>query len=178
MTGHRTRLGAILLAIAAGVTPVAAQTAGTPTAPATGAAVDPPITDSDFARIRRAVSAAPAVNLDERQIAFYVEILAKQPRFADFAKGYDFMNGPTKRGNPMTHQEFVDMVTPKIMNSSAGITALDTLQFAFTNWLGQALIKKALDDVRQAKTEAELQTIRERINRELEAITNPAATLR
>lgn len=158
-----------VLALFAVATPATGQSPAP--APAAQAPADTPVSEADFARIRRAVNSQPAVNLDERQIAFYVEILAKQPRFAEFVKGYDFVNGPTRRGNPMTHQEYLNMVTPKMMQSSVGITALETLQFAMTNWLGQALIKKALEDVKQARSEQELQAIRDRINRELDAIT-------
>jgi hypothetical protein len=62
------------------------------------------------------------------------------------------------------------MVTPKEMNSSVGITAMETLQFAFTNWLGQSLVKKAIEDLRNAKSEHEIQEIRDRIDRELASL--------
>ena len=99
-----------------------------------------------------------------------MRILAQRPNFLEFMKGYDFKNGPTRRGNPMTHQEFLAMVTPKEMNSSGGITAMETLQFAFTNWLGQSLVKNAIEDLKNAKSEREVQEIRERIDRELSAL--------
>jgi hypothetical protein len=70
----------------------------------------------------------------------------------------------------MSHQEFLDLINPKELHSTAGITPAEMLQFAMTNWLGQSLIKKALDDVRNARTEKEVQEIRERIDRELAAL--------
>ena len=112
------------------------------------------------------------MKIDERQLRFYLEVVARRPTFADYAKGYDFINGPTKGGNPMTHQEFLRMVTPKEFYSTAGITPLDQIQLAFTNYVGQALIRKALDELKQAKSEREVQAIRERIDRELDALTN------
>ncbi len=136
----------------------------------------PAVSEADLGRIRKALETAPTLNLDENQLRYYVRILAQRPDFLDFMKGYDFKNGPTRRGNPMTHQEFLAMVTPKEMNSSGGITAMETLQFAFTNWLGQSLVKKAIEDLKNAKSEREVQEIRDRIDRELAALRPPAGS--
>jgi hypothetical protein len=143
-----------------------------PTAPAVPAdqTVTVPITPGDLARIRRALDVEPAVKIDDEQLRFYIQILAKQPSFAEFAKGYDFRNGPTRRGNPMTHTEFLAMVTPKELQSSVGITARETLEFALTNWLSQTLIKKAFQDLQEARDEREVREIRDRIERELAAL--------
>jgi hypothetical protein len=124
----------------------------------------------NLGRIRDALARQPGVNLDVDQLRYYLRVVEKAPTFADYVKGYDFMNGPTKGGDPMSHQEFVTMVTPKELHSSAGITAFESLQFAITNWLGQALIKKALTDIQQAQSEREVEAIRERITQELAAL--------
>jgi hypothetical protein len=139
----------------------------TPTTPA------PTVTMADLTRIKHALDASPTLKLDDSQLRYYVKILAKQTDFRDFMNGYDFVNGPTRRGNPMSHSEFLSMVTPKEMNSSGGITAIETLQFAFTNWLGQSLVKKAIEDLRNAKSEHEIQEIRDRIDRELASLRPP-----
>jgi hypothetical protein len=149
-------------------------TTGTQTsnpAPATPPATDPQAPPQDLSRIRQALSTEPILKLDDERLRFYLQIIAKQPKFADFVKGYDLMNGPTRRGNPMTHQEFLNMVTPREMISSAGIKPIEMLQFAITNWLGQALIKKALTDLGNARSEREINEIRARIDRELAALT-------
>jgi hypothetical protein len=129
-----------------------------------------PVTTSQLDRIRKALDEPPGLTLDDDQLRFYVQILAREPNFAEFVKGYDFKNGPTRRGNPMTHQEFLNMVTPRDFYSSGGITATEMLQFAVTNWLGQALVKRAIEEMRNAKSEREIQEIRDRIERELEAL--------
>jgi hypothetical protein len=134
-----------------------------------------PITAGDLARIRRALGSEPAVRIDDSQLRFYMQILVRQPTFAEFAKGYDFVNGPTRRGNPMTHNEFLTMVTPKEMQSSVGITARETLEFALTNWLAQSLVKRAFEDLQRARDEREVQEIRDRIERELSVIKGAAA---
>jgi hypothetical protein len=159
--------------------PTRAQQTPAPTpqtaAPSVESPVTVPITPSDLARIRRALDSEPAVRMDDEQLRFYIQILARQPSFAEFVKGYDFRHGPTRRGNPMTHSEFLAMVTPKEMQSSVGITARETLEFALTNWLSQTLIKRAFEDLQKAKDEREIQEIRDRIERELAALTSGSA---
>jgi hypothetical protein len=130
-----------------------------------------PITPAQVEQIQRALNQPKGLKLDEQQLRFYLEIVAKRPTFAEYVRGYDFINGPTKRGNPMSHQEFVQMTTPKEMYSSAGINASEQLQFALTNYVGQSLIKKALEELKTAKDARQIAEIRERINRELDALT-------
>jgi len=145
-----------------------------PGATGAGGVPDTPVTSRQLEQIQRSLSQPTAVRLTERQIRFYLEIIAKQPTFAEFARGYDFINGPTRGGNPMSHQEFLALVTPKELYSSGGITATDQLQLALTNWVGQTLIRRALDELKSAKTDREVMEIRERIDRELEALTSSA----
>ena len=125
------------------------------------------VTEADVQRIQRNLKLPVTLKLDEQQLRYYVQILAKQQTFSQFAKGYDWKNGATMGGNPMTHSEFLTMVTPREFYSSGGITATELLQGAIVNWLGQALIKRALNDISNAHSEKELQEIRDRIDREL-----------
>lgn len=168
-------LGGILLGCLA-VSPAVAQEAPAAGDQVPAETVKPevtvPITPGDLARIRRALDTDPAVVIDDEQLRFYMQVLVRRPTFAEFVKGYDFKNGPTRGGNPMTHAEFLAMVTPKEMQSSVGITARETLEFALTNWLGQALIKRAFEEIQQAKDEREVQAIRDRIERELATLKN------
>jgi hypothetical protein len=162
--------GLLMLSLLLASPAPAQQAPAAPPAAAAEPVVTVPITPGDLARIRRALDSEPAVRMDDEQLRFYIQILAKQPSFAEFVKGYDFKYGPTRRGNPMTHSEFVAMVTPKEMQSSLGITARETLEFALTNWLSQTLIKRAFEDLQKAKDEREVQEIRDRIERELAAL--------
>jgi hypothetical protein len=70
----------------------------------------------------------------------------------------------------MTHDEFLAMVTPREMYGSAGIKPAEMLQFALVNWLGQAFVKKIVEDLQNAKNEREIREIRDRIDRELAAL--------
>ena len=170
----------LALALAGTAAPAVAQTppppptqgSGSTTKP-TSATQDPgkpPIPPQNLDRIRKGLTKEPVLSVDDGQIKFYMEILAKLPRIEEIVGKYDLMNGPTRRGAPMTHQEFLAMVTPKEMYGSAGIKPAEMLQFALVNWLGQAFVKRVVEDIRNASSERELQAIRDRIDRELAAI--------
>src|SRR4249920_3317091 len=78
----------------------------------------------DIERIQELVQRQPAVKLDDHQLRFYALVLAKEPNFvADFAKNYDFRNGPTKRGAAMTNSEFLAMSTPRAYTELIGSTS-------------------------------------------------------
>jgi hypothetical protein len=68
------------------------------------------------------------------------------------------------------------MVTPRDLYSSAGIKPTEMLQMAVTNWLGQTLIKNAIEEMLKARTERERDEIRARIDRELAALRDAQNT--
>jgi hypothetical protein len=176
MTFNRWRATTVLVALTVAFMPWAARAQGQSDAtPAPLPEVTVPITNSDLARIRQALESGPAIKIDDSQLRYYVQVLAKQRTFAEYVKGYDLRNGPTKGGNPMTHQEFLQMVTPREFYSSGGITAIEQLQFALTNWLGQTLVRRAIEELQTAKSEKEIDEIRDRIERELSALRRGAS---
>ena len=121
-------------------------------------------------RIREAVNRPPEIKIDNGQLRIYVEVIAKWPRFDDLVKGYDLMNGPVARGNPMSHAEFLNMVTPRELHSSGGIKPTEILTMALVNWAGKAVITKGLEAIANAKSQREIDEIRARIDRELAAL--------
>ena len=121
-------------------------------------------------RIRAELKREPRISFDDGQVRFYLEVLAKLPTVEELFGKYDVMNGPTRRGNPMSHQEFLAMVTPREMYGSAGIKPGELLQFALTGWLGRAFVTKVIEDLLKASTEREVREIRDRIDRELAAL--------
>lgn len=157
--------------------PAAAQqqpTTPTTTAPATTSQASSSTaavpSAENLQRIKTALAKPVTVRLDGPQLRFYAEVVAKMPTFADFIySGDDLRNGPVK-GAGMTHQEFMNMVTPQLINSSAGITAMETLQGALVNWAAQSLIRKAMSAYREAHSEAEVRAIRQQIDKELAAL--------
>src|SRR5919108_906591 len=71
-------------------------------------------------RIQRALSAPKPIELKEQHPVFRLEVFGKKPTLEDLL-GEKFWIGPTPYGG-MTHQEFLDMVTPKELQPFAGFT--------------------------------------------------------
>jgi len=131
---------------------------------------DIPLTQADLDRIKKSLSNPPILRLDDNRLKFYIQILAKQPQWSEWVKGYDFMNGPTKRGNPMSHQEFLNMVTPKEMYGSGGISAPEMLTMALVNYFGKKAITKGLKEIGETRDQKKIAEIRARIDAELAAL--------
>jgi hypothetical protein len=123
----------------------------------------------DIERIKRALDSTSPISTDRSKIRFYIETVAKRQTFKDYIGTRDLRYGPVK-GSNMTHQDFLDMVTPKLLNSSAGFTATDTLQAALFNWVVQTAVRKGINALKNARSEAEVAAIREQIDRELAAL--------
>jgi len=132
----------------------------------------PPKAPDDLDRIKAALKRPNTIILSDTQVRFYVEIRAKFPSVEDMFRGVDVLHGPRAGGPAMTHAEYLSMVTPRdTIATSGGIKPTEMAQFAITNWLGQMLVRKALEEINNAKSEAEVEAIRERITRELAALT-------
>src|SRR5262245_10445386 len=92
------RIASLPLAGALTSVPAAAQQAadGPRTAPpASTAAVstqekapDIPLTQADLDRIKKSLANEPILRLDETRLRFYIQILAKQPQWSEWVKGY------------------------------------------------------------------------------------------
>lgn len=111
----------------------------------------------------------PRLNITEDRARFYLEVHPPPISFMSLVGSYDLKKGPAG-GAALTMREMNQMMTPREMYSSAGITATDLLQFAATNYAAQSLIKRAAAEIRQAKSQQEVNEIRARIDRELAAL--------
>jgi hypothetical protein len=160
--------GAALVLSLSGRPVLAAQSSAPPAAATTDPpqAIDMPI---DLARIKRGLTRDRVFELKDTVPTFRVEIVGKFPTFEERFGKVDLQYGAVP-GTPMTHADFVEMVTPRIMNSSGGITASETLQFALVGFLAKAAVKKALNAYTTRQAQEELRAIRLQIDRELAAL--------
>lgn len=126
--------------------------------------------NADLGRIRAAIEREPALDLTKDRLRFYTLVVGQPIDVEKILGDYSLLYGPTRGGAAMTHQEFLDMVTPKELYGSGGIRPYELAQWSFVNIVGQALLRKAFEDLKNAKTEQEIKEIRARIDRELEAI--------
>jgi glucose/arabinose dehydrogenase len=111
----------------------------------------------------------PRLNINDDRARFFLEVHAPPISFMSLVGSYDLRKGPSG-GAALTTREMNQMMTPREMYSSAGITATDLLQFAATNFAAQSLIKRAAAEIRNAKNQQEINDIRARIDRELAAL--------
>ena len=117
-------------------------------------------------RIREALKQDPKLRLDTDELKFYVDIIGRIPTFEEIVGDFDLRNGRVP-GAPMTHDEFLSMVTPNDLHSTTGISAMETLGVALTSWGMISLVKKAYEEYKKAKTDRERRAIQEQIEREL-----------
>lgn len=170
-----TRLAAIVIAVALLVTlaspPAIAQT------PPAAVNADLPVS---LDRIRKGLEKESTLQLVPRRREdiprFYLEVVGK-PTFETFLQDFDLVNGPVPFSGP-THREFLDMVTPKELYSSAGFGAAEVLQAAVM-WKGvEWLARKAIKGAVNARRDGELNAIRDQIKYELGAIEQARAQAR
>ena len=119
-----------------------------PAATQPAAAIDLPV---DLDKIQQALSRPPAIRTTSSRPVFRVEILAKNPTIEDIL-GPDYLKGPVPYGS-MTHQEFLNMVTPSEYRGMGVFTGGEALTVAATSIGLQWALMKAIDKVKQARTE-------------------------
>lgn len=118
-----------------------------PPAP-TSAEVELPVS---LSKIKKAVSRPPAIKPQENRPVFRVEVIAKKPTIVDIL-GPDYLIGPVSYGG-MTHQEFLSMVTPVEYRGYSMFSNTEGLVVAATSLALQWGLMKALDKLRDARTE-------------------------
>lgn len=101
-------------------------------------------------RIQEAISRPPAIKAISGRPTFRVEVIAKKPRIEDIL-GEGYLVGPTPGG--MTHQEFLNMVTPQQFRGMSVFTGGEALTVAATAIGLQWALSKAIDKLSDAKTE-------------------------
>jgi len=147
------------------VPPASATAAQSPAPPASAAAAQPPATQAAEApvtvdpdalpisldRIQKAVTKPPAIKLTENRNVYRVEVFGDNPSITDIL-GPDFLKGPVPYSG-MTHQEFLDMVTPKDVQGYAAFSNRQGMVVAATSIGLQWALQKALEKYKDAHNE-------------------------
>jgi len=147
------RLIAALLALAVVAVParVLAQSNGQPGATqqsSTETKIDLPV---DLGKIQKAISRPPAIQTKSDRPVFRVEIFAKKPTIEDIL-GPDYLKGPVPYGG-MTHQEFLNMVTPVEYRGYSIFSNKEGMIVAATSLALQWGLMKAIDKLKSAQSE-------------------------
>jgi len=122
-----------------------------PAANGSAAAIDPDRLPVDLDKIQRAIRRPAAIKLDNERAVFRIEIFGRKPTIEDIL-GRDYLRGPVPYGG-MTHQEFLNMVTPKDVQGYAAFDNKQAFTVAATSLALQWALQKAIQKFQDAKEE-------------------------
>jgi hypothetical protein len=119
-------------------------------------------------RIQRALSAPPSIELKEQNPVFRLEVFGRKPTIEDIL-GERFWIGPTPYGG-MTHQDFLDMVTPQLAQPYAGFSGRYLVAQTLLTLSEQWALKEAIKKFRSASETREREAARKEVMDALAAL--------
>ena len=132
----------------------------------------PPASSEDLPvsidRIQKALAAPPGIELKEQNPVFRLEIFGRKPTIEEIL-GERFWIGPTPYGG-MTHQEYLNMVTPELARPYAGFTGGHLVAQALLTLSEQWALKQAIRKFRGALSEREREAARKEVMEALAAL--------
>ena len=132
----------------------------------------PPASSEDLPvsidRIQKALAAPPGIELKEQNPVFRLEIFGRKPTIEEIL-GERFWIGPTPYGG-MTHQEYLNMVTPELARPYAGFTGGHLVAQALLTLSEQWALKQAIRKFRGALSEREREAARKEVEEALAAL--------
>ena len=130
--------------------------------------VDPDSIGVSLERIQKGVTKPQAIKLTENRQIYRVEIFGAKPTIEDIL-GPEFWRGPAPYGG-MTHQEFLDLVTPKDVQGYAAFSNAQGMVVAATSIGLQWALQKALDKFKDAKNERAKEAAQKEVQDALDAL--------
>ena len=140
------------------------STAGGPA----NATLDPDDLPVSIDKIQRALSREPAIRVNEQRAKFRVEVFGRKPTIEEIL-GPDFHRGPVSYGG-MTHQEFLNMVTPQAVQGYAAFDNKQGAIVAATSFAFQYALAKAIKKFQEAKQERERTEAKREVDEALAAL--------
>ncbi len=142
------------------------ETAAEPTAPAP--TVDPDAIGVSLDRIQKAVTKPQRIQLSGNRQVFRVEIFGAKPTIEDIL-GPDYLKGPVPYSG-MSHQEFLNMVTPKDVQGYAAFSNRQGMVVAATSIALQWALQKAIDKYNAARNERAKEAASKEVQEALDAL--------
>lgn len=119
-------------------------------------------------RIQKAISRPPAIRPDSVRPVFRVTIFSRNPTIDDIL-GPNWRQGPTPLG-AMTHQEFLDLVTPTDVKGYAAFDNKQAAVVAATSFALQWAVTSAMKKLDEAITERQKEAARKEVAEALAAL--------
>jgi hypothetical protein len=125
-------------------------------------------------RIQAALAKTPILRFDkESRPVFRVQVFGERPTIEDIL-GPDYVPGPVPHGS-MTHQEFLQMVTPKDVQGYAAFSNEEAAVVASTSLLFQWTLQKAIQKFNETRDERERDAARKEVLDALNALEQARA---
>jgi hypothetical protein len=124
--------------------------------------IDPDKLPVSLDRIQRAVADTPMLRFDQSdKPVFRVQVFGENPTIEDIL-GPDFAKGPVRYGS-MTHQEFLNLVTPNDVKGYAAFSNKEGATVAATSFLFQWTLQKAIRTLNETQDELERAAARKEV---------------
>jgi hypothetical protein len=117
-------------------------------------------------RIRQKLSEPPAIKVQTQGTVFRVEVVGRKLTIEDIL-GPDYLKGPVPAAGGMTHQEFLDLVTPKDVQGYAAFSNKEAATVAATSFALQWALQAAIHKFSEAKAEREREAARKEVQEAL-----------
>jgi hypothetical protein len=158
----------LILTVLAGQAPVAGQPGSSAAGAPSRYSVDADRLPVDLDKIQRALSRPPAIRLSSTRQVFRVEVFGRKPTIEDIL-GPDYLVGPVPYGG-MTHQEFLNMVTPKDVQGYAAFSNKQAITVAATSLALQWALRQAIQKYNDAKEDRAREAARKEVEEALAAL--------
>ena len=132
------------------------------------AVLDPDDLPVSIEKIQRALAREPAIRITEQRPVFRTEVFGRKPDIEEIL-GPDFLRGPVAASG-MTHQEFLNMVTPKDVQGYAAFDNKQAAVVAVTSFAFQYALAKAIKKFHEATKEREREEARREVEDALAAL--------
>jgi hypothetical protein len=130
--------------------------------------LDPDALPVDIRRIQKALSRVPVIRPDNVRPVFRVQVFSRSPTIDDIL-GPNWRQGPTPLG-AMTHQEFLDLVTPTDVKGYAAFDNKQAAVVAATSFALKLAVTKAMQKLDEARTERQKENARKEVQEALAAL--------
>jgi hypothetical protein len=130
--------------------------------------INPDALPVNLKRIQKALSRAPVIRPETVRPVFRVQVFSRRPTIDDIL-GPNWRQGPTPLG-AMTHQEFLDLVTPTDVQGYAAFDNKQALTVAATSFALKWAVTKAMDKLKDAITERQKEAARKEVEEALAAL--------